>query len=117
MDTIAWLLDRLNREGVRLVPTEEGMLRIEGAPLPKDLRPYAVAAKAQLLAIFCLERRLSLGETLCDAATGTERDRLEDHWLRLLHEYERACDEEIAPPTPAPPLHPTSGATTALTMG
>jgi hypothetical protein len=40
-----------------------------------------------------LERRLTTGETMIAATTDpTERERLEMHWLRLLHQYEAAWD-------------------------
>lgn len=43
--------------------------------------------------ISTLIARLDRGWELCKATTDpVERDRLESHWIRLLHEYERAVD-------------------------
>lgn len=41
-----------------------------------------------------LAGRLATGWVMCDQERDpTRKQRLEDHWLRLLREYERACDE------------------------
>jgi len=45
--------------------------------------------------------RLDRGWDLCSAAIDpVERDRLESHWIRLLHDYERAVDAARGMTTP-----------------
>jgi len=46
---------------------------------------------------YLLADRLGTGWIMCDRETDPVRkDQLEDHWLRLLHEYEDACDRAAA---------------------
>lgn len=41
--------------------------------------------------------RLNTGWKMIDAETDPERkDRLEDHWQKLLKQYEAKCDEQVA---------------------
>ncbi len=44
-----------------------------------------------------LAGRLDTGWTMCESETDpTRKERLEEHWLRLLREYEAACDRAAA---------------------
>lgn len=44
-----------------------------------------------------LRGRLGIGWAMIDAERDPERKRrLEDHWLKLLKEYEAECDEQAA---------------------
>ena len=45
-----------------------------------------------------LQRRLEEGWDLIEAAHARGEDirTLEDHWIRLLHQYERVCEQEAA---------------------
>jgi hypothetical protein len=48
-------------------------------------------------AMHVLVGRLNTGWIVCEReADPVNRARLEDHWLELLHEYERLCDQAIA---------------------
>lgn len=50
-----------------------------------------------------LVSRLDVGWVMCDHETNPDRRaRLEDHWLRLLGEYEAACDQDDPRSEPKP---------------
>jgi hypothetical protein len=41
-----------------------------------------------------LTGRLNTGWVMCEREQDAElKDRLEDHWIRVLHQYEAACDQ------------------------
>jgi len=94
--TIAELMTDLESIGVRLEIAEHGSLRVSGERLPDELRPAVLQAKPTLLEVLVLRDRLERGWTLCASARdATERERLEDHWLRLLGQYEARCDASL----------------------
>ena len=96
--TIGTLLRDARRAGFDLTPVGEG-LDVEGfTDAHAGMIAMLAANKHAVCNVLILEQRLDHGWELCDAATDpAEYQRLEDHWIRLLHAYERACDEETAP--------------------
>ena len=54
-------------------------------------RSHATHTDAELLA-----GRLAVGWTMIDRETDPGgKERLEDHWIRLLHEYEERIDQSV----------------------
>lgn len=87
--TISDLFNALGLAGVGAEITPHGTVRLTGNRPSDDLRARVVQHKTIILDALHLSDRLERGWTLCEAATGAERDRLDDHWIALLRQYER----------------------------
>jgi len=94
--TIAALLTDLEQIVILLEVAGHGSLRVVGTRLPDELRPAVIVAKPVLLEALSLRDRLERGWVLCEMARDpTDRYRMEEHWLRLLKEYEALCDWDL----------------------
>lgn len=93
--TVSDLFDALHAGGVTLQAAPGGDVRYDGNRPSGALHDRVKIAKDTMLTALSLVDRLERGEALCDAATGAERDRLEAHWMKLLHAYEAVMNTPL----------------------
>ncbi|MGC4191943.1 MAG: hypothetical protein QM589_12400 [Thermomicrobiales bacterium] len=95
LDTVADVLNWAVATGVVIALEDDG-LRLSGHRPDDGLRAAIVAGKPGIVAARQLADRLETGWNRCDEAPpGPERDRLEGHWVGLLHDLERIYDRPI----------------------
>ncbi|MGB3330977.1 MAG: hypothetical protein WBA46_18580 [Thermomicrobiales bacterium] len=94
--TLNDLFGEVRRCGVTLVLDGDGVAAIKGQRLISSLVDQVREHKADLLDVLAYVDRLERGWTLCDVANDIRRDRLDGHWIALLHGYESLMDTSLA---------------------
>lgn len=87
---VAGLLQRLSESGTNVELNETGGIRLTGYQPPPEVVHELKVAKGVIVELLRLEKGLDIGWEECEAAANpATRMRCEDHWIALLHEYER----------------------------
>lgn len=92
----ASLLRRLTTAGVTARLYADGTISLSGRqPAPallEEVRANRDELASHLRALGEMEDRLDRGWMMCEAETDPERQRrLDDHWIALLHQYEKTA--------------------------